>query len=158
MKRIPRLAGLGLVLLLITPLATVMAEPGEPTATVKQVPMSQDQAWRLLRGSGAELYQQLCSSCHGLDGTGNLTAAKALALPPPDLTQLTALGIPKEHVGYVLRSSCDDAHHRAPDGSATMPCWDRIIRHTVRSDAMAMPILNRLVEYVDSLQVDEAAG
>ncbi len=151
MKRIPRIVGLGLLALLVTtPLATVLAQDEE--STVRWEPVTQVKAWQLLKGSGAELYQQLCSSCHGLDGTGSLAAAKALALPPPDLTRLREVGIPKEHWAYVLQSSCGEAHHQAPDGTATMPCWRRIFRHTVRSDMMPLVITTRLVDYVDSIQ------
>ena len=34
-----------------------------------------------------------------------------------------------------------------------MPCWDRILRHNLKSDAAALPIISRLIDYVDSIQV-----
>lgn len=128
-----------------------------PEIEIKRVVLSQNQVWSLIQSSGPELYTDFCASCHGLDAKGNVTVARALGVPPPDLTRLQEVGISSEHVAYVLRSSCDDAHHRAPDGTDTMPCWRRIFRTSLGSDAAAFPVINRLVDYIDSIQVAETA-
>ena len=73
-------------------------------------------------------------------------------MPLPDLTRLREAGISNKHVAYVLRSSCDDEHHRAPDGTPTMPCWRSIFRNGLGRDAAAFPVIRRLVEYLDSIQ------
>ncbi len=127
--------------------------PDQPVAKITRSPLTHDQVWSLLQGSGPQLYQDLCASCHGLDGTGNPAVARALGTPPPDLTRLEEDGISIEHAGYVIRSACEDAHHRAPDGTPTMPCWRKILRHSLGSDVAAFPIITRLVNYVDSIQV-----
>ena len=145
------------MLIAVQAFAAPPAGEDRPEAKIKRTPLAQHQVWSLLQGSGPELYRDFCASCHGLAAKGNPTVARALGVPPPDLTQLREVGISREHVAYVLRSSCEDAHHRAPDGTATMPCWRTILRNNLRSDAAAFPVINRLVDYIDSIQVADTA-
>jgi mono/diheme cytochrome c family protein len=37
---------------------------------------------------GASLYKAYCAACHGSDATGQGPMAKALKVPPPDLTRI----------------------------------------------------------------------
>lgn len=39
---------------------------------------------------GADLYQRLCATCHGIEAHGNGPMAPVLLLQPPDLTQLSS--------------------------------------------------------------------
>lgn len=48
-------------------------------------------AWAQDAQVGADLYQDYCATCHGLEATGQGPMAPALVVQPVDLTQLTAL-------------------------------------------------------------------
>ncbi len=143
-----------LVALIAAPAAATT--PETPDVKIKLAPLTQNQVWSLLQGSGAQLYGNFCASCHGLDGKGNATVARALGEPAPDLTRLKEAGVTSKHVAYVLRSSCDEEHHRAPDGTATMPCWQSILRNSLGTDTAAFMVTNRLVDHLDSIQVTGA--
>lgn len=107
---------------------------------------------RLLHASGAELYRELCASCHGGDGAGNGPAARALEVPPPALDSLRRAGVPRRHWTYVLEAPCEDSHHRAASGAETMPCWQRHFRHALGNDGSALLVSAKLVDHLDSIQ------
>ncbi len=132
------------------PPAGPQADP--PVAKIEQRTVTHKQMWQLLKGSGPELYQNFCASCHGLEDADHVAVTRALGAAPPDLTRLQLEGVSRDHVSYVLLSPCSDDHHRAADGTPTMPCWRRILRNSLRSDAAALPVVKRLVEYIDSIQ------
>ena len=148
------LAGCIGILVAAQALAAPPAGPqGDPPAVkIQPRPVTQQQIWQLRQGTGPELYQSFCTSCHGLQGNAHVAVVRAFGAPPTDLTRLREAGISRQHVSYVLLSSCTDDVHRAPDGSPTMPCWRRILRNGLGSDAAVFPVVNRLVEYIDSIQ------
>ncbi len=77
--------------------------------------------WHLWQASGADLYQELCASCHGVDGAGDGPAAGALKVPAPALTDLTRDGVPRQHWTYALGAACDDRRNWTGTVS-TKPC------------------------------------
>jgi len=74
---------------------------------------------------GKELFGAHCASCHGADGTGNGSAAKALKTRPSDLTRIRERHggtFPRlEIVGFIDGERPVSAHT-----SAEMPKWGRI--------------------------------
>ncbi len=110
------------------------------------------QPWNLLQHDGAELYQEMCASCHGADGAGYGPAARALSVPAPPLTHLKQAGVPRQHWTYVIEAPCEDRHHWTPDGRETMPCWQRIFRQALGNDAGALLVTTKLSNYLESIQ------
>ena len=78
---------------LVAAQAFAAAKQPDPSVEIKRSPLTQHQVRSVLQGSGPQLYRDLCASCHGLDGQGNVTAARALGAPLPDLTRLKETGI-----------------------------------------------------------------
>jgi mono/diheme cytochrome c family protein len=70
---------------------------------------------------GRQLYLRACASCHGSDARGGGRVARALAVPPPDLTLLTARhgAFPRDFVVAVIAGEREFAAH----GDREMPVW-----------------------------------
>lgn len=106
--------------------------------------------------SGAELYAQLCASCHGKDGTGSGPVAAALNARVPDLTRLAwrdGGDYPREDV----RRSIDGRLEYRAHGSREMPVWGIRFYDLSRSDADAErakvdAMIEKLVDYLESVQ------
>jgi mono/diheme cytochrome c family protein len=76
--------------------------------------------------SGPQMYATYCATCHGQDGKGNGPAAKALKIPPVDLTTLSQKNggvFPSNHVNSVLQFGVENPAH----GSASMPIWGNLM-------------------------------
>lgn len=110
------------------------------------------QPWHLLQHSGAELYQEMCASCHGAEGEGSGPAARSLTVYPPPLNTLDRAGVPQEHWTYVIQAPCEDSHHWGPQGAETMPCWSRVFRQALGNDAAAMLITAKLTNHLQEIQ------
>ena len=106
--------------------------------------------------SGAELYGQLCASCHGKDATGDGPVAAALKTRVPDLTRLAWRDggeFPREDV----RRAIDGRMEYRAHGSREMPVWG--IRFYDLSSAnpeaereKVDEMIDKLVDYLESVQ------
>jgi mono/diheme cytochrome c family protein len=122
-----------------------------------QSPRSSDNAQRKTVSTenvptGAKLYKQLCSDCHGNDLKGNGPAPAPFKDVPPDLSTLARRhggSFPDAYVSDVLRNGVPMPDH----GPAEMPTWGADLRAGGRLDAsqITMRIAN-LIEYLKSLQ------
>ena len=72
--------------------------------------------------SGRVHYVRYCSSCHGLDGTGEGPAAVALRTIPPDLTKISERNGGTFPASDVM-SYVDGQTRVAAHGSRQMPVW-----------------------------------
>jgi len=103
--------------------------------------------------SGAAMFKQYCSPCHGKSGKGDGPAASALKTPPADLTALSKKNngkFPDERVASVLRFGTTAAAH----GSSDMPVWGPAFRSVSGGDESIVTMrINNLVRYIKSLQV-----
>jgi mono/diheme cytochrome c family protein len=121
---------------------------------VVEVPLTWQKA---ALSDGEELYVELCAVCHGVDGTGDGPAAKALASPVPDLTAISAANegvFPRAEIEKAIRGEAEIASH----GSLEMPIWGRAFFDT-RPDlkqgqrwALAEQRIFNLTEYLASIQ------
>jgi hypothetical protein len=108
--------------------------------------------------SGMEMYQQLCSSCHGGGGHGDGPVASLLKIGLPDLTRLAQLDggeFPAEDV----RRAIDGRWDRRAHGARDMPVWgwqlyDSSAANDSAERAQVDSMIGRLVEYLRSIQVD----
>jgi mono/diheme cytochrome c family protein len=127
-----------------------------PKFSVIRVPVSKSQAWVLRTGNGGEIYAEFCAECHAANGHGNPIAAAALGAPIPSLTELEDPDRPgqfaRAYVQHVLDSRCETAYHKTKTGAQTMPCWRRIMTHSLESDAAATIATARLVNHLESFQ------
>src|SRR5690606_41229954 len=68
--------------------------------------------------SGVEMYEQLCSSCHGVSGGGDGPVAPLIAVGVPDLTRSAYRnggGLPSEAVRRPIHRPWDRRAQRARD-------------------------------------------
>ena len=72
--------------------------------------------------SGMDMYQQLCSSCHGVNGRGDGPVSSLIKIGVPDLTRIAARDggdFPTEDV----RRTIDGRWDRRAHGARDMPVW-----------------------------------
>ena len=108
--------------------------------------------------SGLEMYQQLCSSCHGVSGHGDGPVASLIRIGVPDLTRIAQHDggeFPTEDV----RRTIDGRWDRRAHGARDMPVWgwqlyDSSATNDAQERAQVDSMINRLVEYLRSIQAE----
>ena len=99
-----------------------------------------------------------CSSCHGMDGTGNGHASDGLSVQPPDLTQLLSRNGGQFPIEQLI-DFLDGRQRPGAVNSREMPLWgkhfalaevDGIYKRVSEADIRAR--LARIVDYLRSLQ------
>lgn len=106
--------------------------------------------------SGMQLYEQLCASCHGVEGRGDGPVAPLIKIGVPDLTRLAARDggeFPTEDVRLII----DGRHERRAHGPRDMPVWGWQLYDASNPDdanerARTNAIIDRLVVYLQSIQ------
>ena len=109
--------------------------------------------------SGVELYEQLCSSCHGVSGKGDGPVAPLVKIGVPDLTRIAWRGggeFPTEDV----RRTIDGRFDRPAHGPRDMPVWgwrfyDSSNTNDAQERARADATIDRLVNYLRSIQKEK---
>lgn len=105
-----------------------------------------------------EMYQQLCSSCHGVSGHGDGPVSSLIKIDVPDLTRIAARDggeFPTEDV----RRAIDGRWDRHAHGARDMPVWGwQLYGGSSNNDAQERAIvdsmIDRLVNYLRSIQVE----
>jgi mono/diheme cytochrome c family protein len=108
--------------------------------------------------SGMEMYQQLCSSCHGVSAHGDGPVSSLLKIAVPDLTRLAQREggeFPTEDV----RRTIDGRWDRRAHGARDMPVWgwqlyDSSAANDAAERAQVDSMIGRLVDYLRSIQVN----
>ena len=106
--------------------------------------------------SGMQLYEQLCASCHGVEGKGDGPVAPLIKIGVPDLTRIAYRDggeFPTEDV----RRTIDGRFERPAHGPRDMPVWgwqlyDESATGDQEARASTDSMIDRLVEYVRSIQ------
>jgi hypothetical protein len=106
--------------------------------------------------SGAELYQQLCASCHGTTATGEGPVASLLKVTVPDLTRIAVRDggeFPREDLVRAIDGRWDSRAH----GTREMPVWGVRFYDLSKPDdaaerARVDAMIERLVDYLESIQ------
>jgi mono/diheme cytochrome c family protein len=134
---IPAIAGAAVWLLALAPHAegqTIKREPIQPISSI----------------SGADSFKAYCTVCHGVAGKGDGPAAKALKVPPPDLTQLAA-----KHEGKfpasAVKMTVIGEQPVAAHGSQEMPIWGPLFRSVDTAPIAELRVTN-IVKYLESIQ------
>ena len=105
-----------------------------------------------------EMYQQMCSSCHGVSGHGDGPVASLIKIGVPDLTRIAAREggeFPTEDV----RRTIDGRWDRRAHGARDMPVWgwqfyDSSSTNDAQERAIVDSMIDRLVNYLRSIQVE----
>jgi mono/diheme cytochrome c family protein len=134
--RLTVLAGAGaFALALAAPAAaqTVKREPIKPIGDV----------------SGTATFRAYCTVCHGTSGRGDGPAAKALAKPPADLTQIAKRNggkFPSSAVRMTITGETTMAAH----GSRDMPMWGPVFRST--DGSLVELRVRNVIAYLEAMQ------
>ncbi len=149
MRRFP------MILASIAAIVLFVAVDAAPAQEVQEAPITWEQA---AMQDGKQLYMELCAVCHGMDAKGNGPAAKALAKPAPDLTQL-AMANGGEFPAMEVQKSIAGQDMVVAHGTVEMPMWGKAFED-VRLDrkpgarwGLARLRILALTEYIESLQV-----
>lgn len=110
--------------------------------------------------SGAGLYEQLCSSCHGVTGKGDGPVAPLVKIGVPDLTRI-ALRNGGQFPTEAVRRTIDGRFDRPAHGARDMPVWGwRFYSSTDPNDAQERArvdaMIDQLVGYVRSIQKEKS--
>lgn len=108
--------------------------------------------------SGVEMYEQLCSSCHGVSGHGDGPVSSLIKIDVPDLTRIAQRDggeFPTEDV----RRTIDGRWDRRAHGARDMPVWgwqlyDSAAANDAEERAKVDSMISRLVDYLRSIQVE----
>jgi mono/diheme cytochrome c family protein len=117
------------------------------------------EAVTLLDYTGEEIFGRFCASCHGESAKGDGPVAPSLTKAPPDLTQISRRygKFPADRI----RDTIDGRNVVAQHGPRVMPVWGYEFWIEEGGDVVAQrdmhTVINRLVEYLRSLQ-QESAG
>jgi hypothetical protein len=110
------------------------------------------------RMSGMEMYEQLCSSCHGVSGRGDGPVSSLIKISVPDLTRI-AQRDGGEFPAEDIRRTIDGRWDRRAHGARDMPVWgwqfyDSAATNDVEERALVDSMIGRLVDYLRSIQVE----
>jgi len=108
--------------------------------------------------SGMQLYERLCSSCHGISGKGDGPVAPLIKTGVPDLTRIAQRDggeFPTEDV----RRTIDGRWDRRAHGARDMPVWgwqlyDASSGNDAEERAIVDSMIDRLVNYLRGIQVE----
>ena len=98
--------------------------------------------------SGAASYRQYCTQCHGATAIGNGPVAKALKVPPADLTRIAQRHggkFPSAQIKQVIRGEL------SLHGGRDMPLWGEAFRSVEDSAVVELRLAN-LVTYLEGIQ------
>lgn len=100
--------------------------------------------------SGPATFKSYCAQCHGVSGRGDGPAAKALKVPPADLTQIA-----KRNRGTFpaldVKNTITGDHEVAAHGSREMPMWGPVFRSVENPPVTELRVAN-LVKYLEQIQ------
>ena len=100
--------------------------------------------------AGAATFKAYCAQCHGSTGIGDGPVAKALKVPPADLTRLAQRReghFPAAHVKQVIMGDNDIVTH----GGRDMPLWGEAFRSMENASVVELRVVN-LVHYIETIQ------
>jgi len=109
--------------------------------------------------TGAQMYERLCSSCHGPAGHGDGPVSSLIKTGVPDLTRL-ALHEGGEFPTEDVRRTIDGRWDRRAHGARDMPVWgwrlyDSANSTDVQERAIVDSMIGRLVDHLRSIQVEK---
>jgi mono/diheme cytochrome c family protein len=114
----------------------------EPAATVRLIQSIQ----------GPALYAAYCTVCHGKDGRGGGPMAKALKVPPPDLTRIAGRNGGKFPLARVRSVILGEEQVPAGHGTREMPLWGPIFSQVAWDQDLGRVRADNLARYIEGMQ------
>jgi mono/diheme cytochrome c family protein len=110
--------------------------------------------------SGEELFMRYCAACHGADARGTGPVARTMSKQVPDLTRLAAR-YGGDFPSMYVREAIDGRSMAVSHGTRQMPVWGYEFwveeGADIVAERQAREIIDRLLEYVESIQADPRA-
>ena len=103
--------------------------------------------------SGRETYLFHCAACHGRDGRGDGPVLSALKSRPADLTTIARRRGGRFPSAEIASFVTGERRGPAAHGTSDMPVWGPLFRQLNPFDSRVDVRLNRLVDYLHSIQV-----
>lgn len=100
--------------------------------------------------AGAATFKAYCTQCHGVEGRGDGPAAKALKVPPADLTRINERHggkFPTADIKQIILGDQEMLSH----GTRDMPMWGPAFR-SVEDPSVAELRLINLLHYLEQMQ------
>ena len=111
--------------------------------------------------SGEEMFMRYCAACHGTDARGTGPVARTMSKRVPDLTRLAATAS-GEFPAQAIRDAIDGRSMAISHGTRQMPVWGYEFWVEEGADVVAersaREIINRIVEYLESIQAPDERG
>ena len=130
---------LGFPMLLFNPEQTVKPPVKEPVALIDSI-------------QGSQLFNAYCAVCHGKEGKGDGSMAKALKAKPSDLSRLhwrSGGQFPAHRLAEIISGEEQKAKGH---GSREMPVWGPIFSQVSRDQDLGRVRVDNLVKHIQSLQ------
>lgn len=100
--------------------------------------------------AGAASFKAYCTQCHGVGGLGDGPVAKALKIPPADLTRIAQRRGGRFPTADVKQIILGD-QEMLPHGTREMPLWGPAFRSVEDSSIAELRLIN-LVRYLEGMQ------
>jgi len=101
---------------------------------------------------GPALYRSYCASCHGADATGGGPMARALKVPPVDLTRIAARNGGMFPLPRVSRIISGEEQLPSGHGTRAMPVWGPIFSQVDADQDLGRIRIDNLARYLRELQ------
>jgi mono/diheme cytochrome c family protein len=100
--------------------------------------------------TGSVTFKSYCAQCHGVSGKGDGPAAKALKMPPADLTRIARRnrGV---FPGAEVKNTITGNHELSAHGTREMPMWGPVFRSVENPSVTELRVVN-LVKYLEQIQ------
>lgn len=135
---------------LISLLVLAVALLGFNFGEAQKFPPDDPQPVRLLDGSS--LYKAYCASCHGMDARGGGPMAKALKVPPPDLTRIYIRNGGTFPLKRIARIISGEEQLTGGHGSREMPVWGPFFSRVDNDQDLGLMRIDALARYLEQIQ------
>ncbi len=130
---------LGFPILLFNPEQTVKQTQSEPVVLIDSI-------------QGSQLFNAYCAVCHGREGKGDGSMAKALKTKPPDLSRLQLRNRGQFPAQRLAKNISGEEQKAKGHGSREMPIWGSIFSQVSRDQDLGRVRVDNLVKHIQSLQ------